>query len=83
MKIVILPEFELTKDKPQCLTCKHRGNASIAYDPTALEGTHRVTGVICNHPDHPGQSVPHDSICEDFDAVHEVLRRLFSMKKIL
>jgi len=90
MKIKLLYGFDLTTDKPCCLTCKFRGNASIAYDPARkpdkngkIPASHRVTGVICNHPDHPAQSVAHDNICEDFDAVHQVLKRLFSTRKLI
>lgn len=89
MKITLLQEFEFSKWKPCCLTCKFRGNASLAYDPRPPGGpegqrsSYRVTGVKCGHPTHPKDSVNPDDICKDFDAVHEVLRRLFSTRKLI
>ena len=82
MKLEIVQEYALTKDKPMCGTCKFRGNVSTAWDPAA-EDSVLITGVQCNHPLAVDENTKYDSICEQYTAVNDTLARLFATKRLI
>ena len=82
MKLEIVQEYALTKDKPMCGTCRFRGNVSTAWDPGAPDKV-LITGVRCNHPLTTDETTKYDSICNQYGPVNDTLARLFATKRLI